>query len=236
MADLQPTNNKLLTGLVCALTVAVAAQSYFLYRLNTNVNATRVTENGNTPMLLSRSSASPGAGQAPHQAATSLLPAPTRHMDPLSLFDDNWDPFQELQHMRDQMGSMFDDSFSHFRMNSNVTNLWGDMAFSPSLDMKEEKDRYVVRMDIPGADKSNLNVSVDDRLLTVSGQIDEQRESHDGDQVLHRERRSGQFQRSVSLPGPVKASGLDAQYENGVLTVTVPKADTGSESKHIQIK
>jgi HSP20 family protein len=148
-----------------------------------------------------------------------------------------WSPLDEFNRMREQMDSLFNDSFSRFSLTPGAAKR-GDQAFafSPNLDLQDKGDSYVARMDIPGADKNNISVTLEDRVLTVSGQINEVNEKTDGDQVLRKERRSGSFKRSVTLPGAVVADQLNANYENGVLTVTVPKAKEDKQSKTIQVK
>jgi HSP20 family protein len=91
-------------------------------------------------------------------------------------------------------------------------------------------------MDVPGAEKPKLSVTIEDRVLTISGQISESYDRKAGDHIYRKERRSGKFERSVTLPGAVKADEMIAQYENGVLTVTVPKAAENIKSKSIQVQ
>ena len=149
---------------------------------------------------------------------------------------DDWDPFDEIRRMQDHMNSLFDDSFGRFSSAPGAKHGSHAFAFSPNLDLQDKGDSYVARMDVPGADKDNVSINLEDRVLTVSGQIDESSEKKDGDHVLRKERRSGSFKRSVTLPGPVVADKLDAQYDNGVLTVTIPKAKEETQSKTIRIK
>jgi len=93
------------------------------------------------------------------------------------------------------------------------------------MDLTEGEDAYLVRLDMPGLDKSDIDVKVEGMLLTITGSSESEAESRDAaGKTLRRERRSGRFQRTVTLPGPVQADKVDARYENGVLTITVPKA------------
>ncbi|MGI6098724.1 MAG: Hsp20/alpha crystallin family protein [Kiritimatiellia bacterium] len=131
------------------------------------------------------------------------------------------DPFMALREMQEQMDRMMDESDW---MRADPQALHG-RALSPRMDLTESDDAYVVRLDMPGLDKSDINVKVEGLLLTISGSSESGSESQDAaGKTLRRERRSGQFQRTVSLPGPVQADKVDARYENGVLTITVPKA------------
>ena len=108
-------------------------------------------------------------------------------------------------------------------------------AFLPHTDIAEENGNYVVTMDLPGADKSKINVNVRDRVLTISGESSSETEKKDGDRFIRHERRSGQFQRIVPLPGPVDADKVQAKHENGILTVTIPKAKDNSIDKSIPV-
>jgi len=106
--------------------------------------------------------------------------------------------------------------------------------FAPRMDLEEEV-AYVVRMDIPGADDSDISVKIEDRLLTISGRIEEREEERVGSALIRNERRSGRFHRSVSLPRPVEAAEMTAEYENGVLLVRIPQAEASSRSRTIDV-
>mgnify|MGYP001478791858 CR=1 FL=1 len=150
----------------------------------------------------------------------------------------NWDPLDEMKRMREHMNSLFDDSFGRFSLVPGAGKQ-GDRypGFSPKLDLQEKDDCYVARMDIPGANKNDISVTLEDRVLTVTGRVQETVEQKDRNQVLRKERRSGRFERTLTLPGPVLPDKMDARYENGVLTVTIPKAkEVDTQSKTIQVK
>jgi HSP20 family protein len=103
------------------------------------------------------------------------------------------------------------------------------------MDIEEKDGCYVIRMDIPGTDKSNISVDVSDREVTVSGTVDQTVEEHTKNQ-LRKERRSGRFSRSFILPGPVKADEMEAEYNRGVLVITVPKAEEKGATRSIEVK
>ena len=131
------------------------------------------------------------------------------------------DPFAILREMQERMGRLLDES-DWMRADSPADH---GRARSPRMDLTEGEDAYLVRLDMPGLDKSDIDVKVEGLLLTITGSSESEAESRDAaGKTLRRERRSGQFQRTVSLPGPVQADKVDARYENGVLTITVPKA------------
>jgi HSP20 family protein len=125
-----------------------------------------------------------------------------------------WTPFGSL---REQLNRFFDPGSV-----SRETESFGD--WSPSLDAFEDKDKYVVSVELPGLSKEAINVTVHDGVLTISGERKSNTESKDG--TVHRTERSyGKFSRSVSLPTAVKADKVSAGYKDGVLIVEIPKAE-----------
>ena len=108
-------------------------------------------------------------------------------------------------------------------------------AFGPldlALDMYETKDEVIVEMAVPGIDPKDLEVKVEDNRLTVKGEIkaEEKREERD---YLLQERRYGRFYRTVTLPEHVKGGEAQAEFENGVLKLTIPKRE---EAKPTTVK
>lgn len=139
--------------------------------------------------------------------------------------------FAEMQRLDDAIRESFDQIWVGPAWNLDAA----DWAFTPSMDLKEEPDQYVVAFDLPGADKSKIDVQIDGRQLTVSGVTNEKVEQKTG-RVLYVERREGQFERSITLPGPVTSAEMKARYKNGVLTVTIRKAhQKGEELHHVTV-
>ena len=132
------------------------------------------------------------------------------------------DTFQELQHMHNEMEQLLGDSFSRFQTHSGA----GAFIKMPALDLKEEADRYIVSLDLPGADVSSLNVKLAGQGLFISVKTESSNDQNEGgkNQYHRRERIAGTYQRSLTLPGPVKESAMTTNYSNGVLTIAIPKA------------
>lgn len=230
------TSNKLIVTLIGVLVVVAAVQSVVLLRLQRQLDASTPESAPATEPIRMNLQPKAGAGQPPSGGTpgwNTLLP-PSRYGG-LGADPGSWDPFKEFRSMRQQMDQMFNDSFGRFQQSPDFESLWGGTAFSPSMDMEEKGGNYVVRMDIPGADKSNITINIDDRVLTVSGKIDKTVEEQ-GQNQLRKERRSGEFKRSLTLPGPVKSDEMEAKYEDGVLTVTLPKAEEQGGARSIKIK
>jgi len=172
-----------------------------------------------------------------------LTPAPspkqnTNPLDSFGFFDDtdDWDPFKEMQRMRQRMDKMFQHGLNRFNSSPQFKSFFdSDLGFSPNLDIQETDNDYLVHLDLPGMDKPSIDVKLEDLILTISGIRDEKKEDKKDDKFFRQERSYGQFSRSVTLPGPVDPSGLKAEYKNGVLSVIIPKAEKTSSSKTIQI-
>jgi len=136
-----------------------------------------------------------------------------------------WAPISNL---RDQFGRLFDVAFG----NGRAAESFGD--WSPALDAYEDKDKYVVSVEVPGLKKENINVVVHEGVLTVSGERKSEKDEKSG--TVHRtERTYGKFSRSVTLPTAVKADQVVASYKDGVLAVEVPKAEE-AKPKSIEVK
>ncbi len=100
------------------------------------------------------------------------------------------------------------------------------------LDIVEEDGSFVVRASLPGLNPDDIQVSVEDGLLTIKGETAEEHERNEGGYLL-RERRSGSFHRSLRLPDTVEPDQAEPIYENGVLTIAMPKIE--SKVKHLKI-
>lgn len=142
-------------------------------------------------------------------------------------FDPNsWDPFAEMQRMQEHMNRMFNDSFGHFGASPKYRDLARDPSFSPKIDVHEDKDRFVLSLDLPGVDEGSVNVQVDGRKVTVSGERKSSSDEADSSgRMMRSERRTGKFARTVELPEPVDATKIEAKNEQGVFTIVLPKAD-----------
>lgn len=107
-----------------------------------------------------------------------------------------------------------------------------------SLSSFEEKNSfYILRVDLPGLDKDKINITVRGTLLTVQGVRASESESQDDEQGFYAKESSyGSFSRTLTLPGPVAEGRIDAKYENGVLTITLPKVEGGKTTKRVPVQ
>ena len=136
-------------------------------------------------------------------------------------------PARSLRTLQSEIDQVFDRLFP----SSGDAEAGNARIWAPRTDMVETNDNYVIRLDLPGMKKEDLHINLQDRQLSVSGERHHEKQD-DGDEFVRVERSFGRFYRSFTLPRTVKESGIKANYENGVLTITVPKAE---ESKPRQI-
>ncbi len=127
-----------------------------------------------------------------------------------------WNPAREMLAWQRAFDRFFEDPF------------FSDLAVMPTwelaLDVAERDDDYVVKASIPGVNPDDIEVTLENNMLTIKGEVKMDETLEEADYHL-RERRYGSFSRSVRLPVAVNADAVSASYEHGVLTLTIPKAD-----------
>ena len=133
------------------------------------------------------------------------------------------------------MGNFFDDFF-----NRDVTDFFGSdfSRNTPSVNVVETENSYRVEVAAPGLEKKDFEVSLDNGFLTISAKKEHQEEVKEGDKYMRREFNFSSFTRSFQLPDTVKADDIAANYENGVLKITLPKKEEAKieAAKVIKIK
>lgn len=144
-----------------------------------------------------------------------------------------WDPFNELTSLQNRMNQLLSQSFPSFgglgrggEQPLTVSN------FVPAVDVYEDEHSITVQAEVPGVNEKDLDVRLENNVLTISGE--RRMENEEKQDNYHRiERSYGRFTRSFSLPSTVDADRVNAQFENGVLKVTIAKLE---EAKPKQIK
>ena len=106
-------------------------------------------------------------------------------------------------------------------------------GWTAALDLHEDKDNFVVKADLPGMKREDIEVSLHEGSLSISGERKSEEKHKDAD-VYRAERFYGRFQRTVALPVPVAADKVKASYKDGVLTITLPKTEE-AKPKHIDV-
>jgi HSP20 family protein len=107
--------------------------------------------------------------------------------------------------------------------------------FQPSCDVNETKDHYLVSFDMPGVKKEDIKIEIQGNQLVISGERQREVKEENGEATLHHERMYGRFERTFTLPATIAADKIEAHYENGVLNVGLPKAET-AKGRTIQIQ
>ena len=126
------------------------------------------------------------------------------------------------RYFNNDLDAMFEGFFHPLRWTEQETAREG---LAPRLDVIERKDDYVVRTEIPGARKDDIEVSVEDGVLTISAETKSETEAKHGERVLRQERRFGRYLRSLRLDKTVDDKQVKASYKDGVLELVLPKAE-----------
>lgn len=126
-----------------------------------------------------------------------------------------WDPISEMMSLRNALDRVFDSSQLD---NSGRAVTWG-----LPLDVTETDDAFVVKASVPGVDPDDIEITFTDNVLTIKGETKSEEETKESRYHL-RERRFGAFVRSISLGSRIESEKINADYRNGVLTLTLPKA------------
>jgi HSP20 family protein len=130
-----------------------------------------------------------------------------------------WDPYQEAMTLREAVNRLFEESFV-----PTATTSRSGSGFVPALDLSETPDAYFVELAVPGLKPEDLNVTIENGVLTISGEVKQASESKERN--YHRvERRYGRFSRSMTLPTTVRGDAVEAKLESGVLHLSIPKAE-----------
>jgi HSP20 family protein len=137
----------------------------------------------------------------------------------------NWDPFNHLTSLREEINRLFDLPVSDGGRESEF------FGWAPPMDLYEDKNNLVVRAELPGMKKEDIDISLHQGSLVISGERKTEVEEGQGD-ASRAERFFGRFQRALELPKAVNSEGVTATYQDGILTVTLPKTE---ESKPKQI-
>jgi HSP20 family protein len=140
-----------------------------------------------------------------------------------------YDPFRDLRTLQEEVNRLF---------STNLTRAFGDEgigrgAWAPSVDIYENKDQIVLEAELPGMKQEDFDLSIENNVITIRGE--RKFEKTDETDNYHRVERSyGSFTRSFTLPQTVSSEGANAEYNNGVLRVTLPKREE-TKPRRIQV-
>lgn len=193
--------NETIGAVIALILIILGVQTYMVFKLNDRLNqlSGQDSQTSNFEIKLPK-----------------LTPSKPNPNDDLT-----WKPYEELQRMQHEMDRIFGDSFSRFHMNTPL----GSLSKTPDVDLQEKPDRFIVKVNAPGAEESSLKVKLDDQRLQISMKTEQAKEESDDKNgtYQYRERFVGEFERVITLPGPANAAKMATNYQNGVLTITIPK-------------
>lgn len=138
-------------------------------------------------------------------------------------------PMQVFKDMENEMERWFGQS----PFTSNWSNEIDGFEFSPDCNIRESDNSYILQFDIPGIKKEDVKIEIESNRLTVSGERKKRKKEKDEKRFLS-ESYYGTFMRSFTLPSAIDENKVDAQYEDGVLTVKIPKIET-SRSREVKV-
>jgi HSP20 family protein len=140
-----------------------------------------------------------------------------------------YDPFRELRGLQDEMNRLFMNNLSRQGDESFASGAW-----SPSVDIFENKDQIVLEAELPGMKPEDVHISIENNVLTVRGERKFEKKD-DGDNFHRVERSYGSFTRSFTLPPTVSSENAEAEFENGILRLSLTKREE-AKPRRIEIK
>ena len=149
----------------------------------------------------------------------------------------NQDPREAFENMSQRVNNLMQHAFMFGSpLFQNMPQGTG-FDFTPAVDLEETKDAYIVKSDLPGLEKDKIDLTVKENVLTIEGMRETTNRTEDQKGGYYAQERSyGSFARSLNLPGPVDESKIVAEYKNGVLTITLPKAPGQKDVQKVEIR
>ncbi len=138
-----------------------------------------------------------------------------------------WPPFDRLSQLREEMNRLLDGSLAGFTGSGGLFSGW-----TPPLDITQDKETVFVKAELPGLKKEDIDISLHDGMLTLTGERKQEKKTGEGE-TFREERFFGRFHRTVTLPTQVDTNAVKATYRDGILEIALPKAE---EAKPKQIE
>jgi HSP20 family protein len=143
---------------------------------------------------------------------------------------------REMESLHREMDRLFEGVWNEDTRSSGLPDVWARGEIMPQVDVTEDDKAFQVKIDLPGLDEKDVDVTLSDRVLTIRGEKKEEKKTKEKD-FYRRERAQGMFRRSIELPIAVDAAKIEASFKKGVLTIQLPKTQEAQEKvKHIDIK
>jgi HSP20 family protein len=141
-------------------------------------------------------------------------------------------PFMSL---RREMDRLFDDFLTGWGWRTPATGMEQEQTFMPQLDISEVNDHIRIKAELPGMNPEDVNVNLVNDVLTISGEKKKE-EEEEGENYYRSECMYGSFHRSIRLPSTIKSEDIDAVFEKGVLTITLPKPEETQTRQQISVR
>lgn len=141
----------------------------------------------------------------------------------------NVSPFEHLNELQSEINRLFENPLSGWTRTPQFFNTW-----APAMDLYEDKDNLVVESELPGMKKDDIEISIHEGALNISGERKEENRPEDS-QGFRSERFYGRFHRTIALPKPVEVDKVSASYKDGILRVVLPKAEE-AKPRQIEVK
>jgi HSP20 family protein len=219
-------NHKILIVVIVVLALALVVESAYLVQRGQGSERWNKRE----PWL--------GKNQAAKAAHQQKAQARNIDDDPFSFGlmspSEGWDPFEEMDQIQRRMNRLFRESMGRAMIDPTLNDSGAfskNHFFEPDIDVKENGKNYVITLDLPGMDKDKINVTVSGQTLVISGERKVEKEETALGKFNRAERSFGSFQRSIPLPRDADGNLVNAEYQNGVLTITLPKMTASNEIK-----
>ncbi len=197
---MKDTSSKLLYLLMAVLIVVAVVQSYVIYDMK------HVLESKHTTVA------------PPHIQPMTTSPFQGSGASPMS----GVDPFAQMKKMQEEMQKHFGTFNSMFSNDPFFQEVFDKMSVSPLADFKEDRSSYVIELDIPGAKEQNIEIKSENNVVKVYANSNRSQDVN-GTNYIHKERYIQQFERSFVLPNDADTAKMHNRYENGILTITIPK-------------
>jgi len=164
----------------------------------------------------------------PDNPAASSPPPPVLENDNFSNtppYAQRWNPHEEIQRMQRHIEGAFNDRYIDHNYNRpDFRYRFKQHLSAPEIDMREDHNQYIVLVNTPGAEQKDISVTLEGQRLTVAGKQEHKKQDRSvNGRIIFSERRSGRFQRSITLPAPVEKKGMQTRINNGILRIIIPK-------------
>lgn len=229
----QKKNNWLIALVILLILLLVGQSAAVIFYLNRRQVQPVAADSMVYPSYVPAAMVPPGYGPAvPKKHAASVRSRLSGRHDPLME-----DAFDSMNRLEDNLNRMVARWMAAAPTMSELFSGADAFDFMPTMDLEEKGSEYIVKADLPGLDKNKIDITVKGDLLTLQGVRETESETEDEQSGVYKQERSyGSFARSLRLPGPVDETKISADYQNGVLTIHLPKEAGAPASKKIEIQ